>query len=319
MHGFSSKEITVNSGDITIATEILIPDGEGPHPAILFFHGRSNGSRELFREIGKRFALRGVAGVIFDRRGTGASGGDAETMVFSDLVNDGVAVFEAVHRMPEIDEERFGLYGQSAGGWIMPEVAVRAGAAFIVGNVAPSESVWEQQKHVSMAFMKLSGEYSEEEIEAAGEHMEAVQLFSHTGEGWEELQQSNEVAKAARWAEIVDIPETKDNSEIDWVNRFKSDPAPWLMQLNAPALYFYGEKDYVVPPEYNEPKLREYLETAGNTDFEIVIYPEVGHGLSLSGGERDVNGEKRFLPGRVYPGYYEKFYSWVLERVGLAQ
>src|SRR5262249_16851717 len=55
------------------------------------------------------------------------------------------------------------------------------------------------------------------------------------------------------------------------------DPAVTLSQIKCPVLVLNGEKDLQVPPEQNLPPIRNALESAGNTNFEVDELPGLNH------------------------------------------
>jgi carboxymethylenebutenolidase len=54
------------------------------------------------------------------------------------------------------------------------------------------------------------------------------------------------------------------------------DPIEQVAKIECPLLGIYGENDQGIPPSEVE-RLREALETAGKTDFDLHIYPGAGH------------------------------------------
>src|SRR5205823_3138032 len=94
----------------------------------------------LYRHLHRLLPPAGIGVVTFDRRGEGASTGDASRGRFDVQARDALAVREA------IDAERVGLWGVSQGGWIAPLAASHSDRiAFVVGvastGVTPSEQM----------------------------------------------------------------------------------------------------------------------------------------------------------------------------------
>jgi uncharacterized protein len=59
------------SEEVRLAGELLLPVGRGPHPAVIMLHGSGPATREDFRRQARFLAGRGVAALIFDKRGSG--------------------------------------------------------------------------------------------------------------------------------------------------------------------------------------------------------------------------------------------------------
>ena len=291
-----SQEVRIS----TLAATLVTPANAGPHPAVIFIHGRGKSTRAGYRGFARILAERGVASLIYDKRGAGESGGDHDAASLHDHADDVLAAIDFLATRREIDSKQIGLRGNSAGGWVTAIVASRSKVplAFIITTVGPAESVMDQQIHVATAHMKQSNiGFTPEEYAAAAAHMALVTRFAYNGTGWYALLDSVARAKASRWAGFVDLPENDQNDEIAWVRRNQYDPAPHLKKIATPFLALYGGSDYVVPPEENVPKLERCLKEAGNKDFTIVVIPGVGHELSFS-------DEVRKLPGEPNDNYY---------------
>jgi pimeloyl-ACP methyl ester carboxylesterase len=305
--GLAPREIPINREDVsfknaevTLAGTLVTPTTRGPHPAIVWIHGRGKGTRRDFAGWARIFAERGVASLIYDKRGVGQSTGDHDASGMNDFADDGLAAVELLAARGEIDPKQIGLRGSSAGGWISSIVATRSKVpiAFVVTSVGPAESVMDQQIHVAKHLMLRSGvPFTDDEYAAAAAHMGLVTGFAYTGKGWETLQASVAKAKQARWARFVDLPESQDYEDIVWVRLNQYDPGPDLRRMKAPYLALFGGDDFVVPPTENVDKLKKYLAEAGNTDVTTVVIPKAGHGMSLS-------GEVRRLEGKPLSGFY---------------
>jgi dipeptidyl aminopeptidase/acylaminoacyl peptidase len=287
------EEVRITSGDVTLAATLVLPPGAGPHPAVVWIHGRGKQTRGGFRGWARLLAERGVASLIYDKRGAGESTGNYDTASKHDLASDAIAVISFLGKRKEIDRNQIGVRGNSAGGWVAPIVANRSPIplAFIITTVGPADSVRDQQIHVSQYNMRRSGiPFTDAEYAAAAAHMGLVTSLAYSGEGWNALQESVQRAKTTRWAKFVDLPENEQYEDILWVRAKQYDPAADLRKIRTPFLALYGEDDYVVPPQENVPKLERYLTEAGNKDFRIVVIPNAGHGLSLSDEVRELPG-----------------------------
>jgi len=73
--GFEEQRVAFYNGDVKLAGSLLLPVRDGPVPAVVFVHGAGRQTREPYREAGEFFASRGIAALIYDKRGVGESGG----------------------------------------------------------------------------------------------------------------------------------------------------------------------------------------------------------------------------------------------------
>lgn len=321
---FNTAEVQFRNGDVTLAGTLVTPATAGPHPAVVRLHGRGKSTRNDFRGLARIMAQRGIASLIYDKRGAGASTGDHDKSGMYDFAGDALAALEFLATRPEIDRQQIGLHGNSAGGWVAAIVANRTKVplAFIINNVGPADSVRDQQIHVAEYSMRQSGiDFSVGEYAAAREHMGLVQTFAYTGKGWDALRASVEKAKPTRWARFVDLPDSETYEDIIWVRLNQYDPGPDLRKIKVPFLALYGGSDYVVPPEENVKKLERYLTEAGNHDFKVVTFPGADHGLTIPSQLRRLGGEG---PDNYYwlwrkraPGVVETTVDWLLQHVKL--
>jgi len=321
----SKEEVQFQNGDVTLSGTLVLPNTKGPHPAIVWIHGRGGRSREDTARV-KIFARHGIASLIYDKRGGGKSTGNFATATVSDLASDAQAAVEFLAKRDRIDPKQIGLHGESAGGWIAPIVATRSKArlAFIMTSAGPSESVRDQQIHVYSYLLRWSDQkYSDEEIAAAQEYARHRMRVIYDNQGQAEYEASAARLKGMSAGKILLLPPPRDAEDISWLRRNGYDPAPDLKKITTPYLAFYGGKDAVVPPEENVKKLERYLTEAGNRDFKIVTIPGADHDLSYPDGPLAAEGapaeNRLWMWGRVAPAYVDVMLDWLLKHVKVAR
>jgi dipeptidyl aminopeptidase/acylaminoacyl peptidase len=99
-----------------------LPNGRGPHPAILMLHGLTGdmvGPHRLFLHAARAFAAQGIAVFRFDMRGSGQSEGEFQDMTLAAEASDAQAALEWLIGRPEIDASRVGVLGLSLGGMVL--------------------------------------------------------------------------------------------------------------------------------------------------------------------------------------------------------
>lgn len=123
-------DVEFASHGVTLSGSIALPEAAPIHAAIVFIHGSGSQTRSL--AVAKRFAEAGIAALVYDKRGVGASGGEYEgNQSVSEknialLADDAVAALEALARHPALDGVRLGFAGISQAGWIAPIAAQRS-------------------------------------------------------------------------------------------------------------------------------------------------------------------------------------------------
>ena len=307
--GFTEEEVTISSGDINLAGTLILPEGPGPHPAVVMVSGRGCSTRNQLEGFERFIARHGVAALAYDKRGAGDSDGDCATFTFDDLVDDAVAVMEFVRADSRIDATRVGLKGGSAGAWTSQGVAQRALddpeldlPAFIITWIGPGTSIRTQQEESGVALSARVGlnEAQQALVSRALELNFATEMPDE--QVFRELEEIRLQATEEGWLDRLfgdtDFASSPETINQLWVRRFRFDPAETLTRLSdTPYLALLGLDDQVVPFESNAAALRSGLEAAGNTRFEIVGIPGVAH--------RTEHGDKLQRIGRR--DYYWKF------------
>jgi dipeptidyl aminopeptidase/acylaminoacyl peptidase len=145
------QQVYVKSKDgAYVAAAIRKPKGDGPFPAIVFFHG-APGGRGMEQLVGwsrgetggpvwERFLREGFVTVVGDYRG-----GDWNAMNVpstgssATAIDDGLAVIDHVKKLPYVDGSRVSLYGVSLGGNLVLYLASKVPTlhAVVAGAPAP--------------------------------------------------------------------------------------------------------------------------------------------------------------------------------------
>ncbi len=90
--GFAEHPVGFHNQGVKLAGSLLLPRSEVPLPAVVFVHGAGPPTRESYREVGQYFARHDIAALIYDKRGTGQSGGAYESREpYENLVNDALS------------------------------------------------------------------------------------------------------------------------------------------------------------------------------------------------------------------------------------
>jgi pimeloyl-ACP methyl ester carboxylesterase len=103
--------------------DLFLPEGPGPHPAVVLCHGLG-ATREMGMEpYARAFAEAGIAALAFTYRHFGDSEGEPRQLLDVGRQREDIAAaVEHVKSLPEIDAARIGLFGSSFGGGHVIEV-----------------------------------------------------------------------------------------------------------------------------------------------------------------------------------------------------
>jgi len=269
--------IQFNSADLVLRGRLFVPDGKGPYPAVVLLHG---GGRERLNEAPLFFAPLlarcGIAALVYDKRGTGASEGTWETAHFDDFVADAAAAVAMLGHRTDIQSDQIGLIGFSQGGRLAPVVAVqRPEVAFIVSISGPFVSLFDTRMYAlrrSLRQRGLQGDALDATLAAWASHFKAVAA----GEGQSAvLQHEPENAPAAKPSVYVEPPSSPVGP---FYNSLYHDYTVSLKQVQAPMLAIYGARDAVVPVEESIAVLQQALR-AGGREPEVIVFPYADHSL----------------------------------------
>jgi len=106
-----------------IVGELIIPENNGPHPAIILCHGAGD-FKENYFEMGERLAERDIVSLALDMHGHGASGGKRFHVDMREWAADVRAAIDFLRTRPEVNGEQIAAFGLSSGGTAILEAAL---------------------------------------------------------------------------------------------------------------------------------------------------------------------------------------------------
>jgi alpha/beta superfamily hydrolase len=250
-----TEEIFFSNQNIRFAGTLYTPDTPAPHTAVVAVHPASEPERTspFFDHLRSELPRQGIAVLLFDRRGSGASEGDFETAGFEDLAGDVISAVEYLQARQDIDRNKVGLHGTSQGAWIAPIAAARkSDIAFIVAVSASGVSPADQMDY-GVAFHLEKDGYDQSVIKTAvalrdlvneyfrgrvSKEEAAAQLGLFENEPWYEqayLYRSDELP--------FDITHSKWHYEMDY------EPMAVWKRVTQPVLFLFAVIDEWVPVE----------------------------------------------------------------------
>ena len=302
------EDLTFNSGDVILSGTLVIPSGVGPWPGVVFVHGAGAETRHASRFLASYYAERGIASLIYDKRGAGQSGGDWQAVGFDALAQDVLAAVEVLRRRPEIDPAAIGLRGQSQGGWVAPLAASQSTEiAFLVTVAGPmvtpaEEGHWDavralkQARYDTTVIAELDALFAERD--------QAVR----TG-NWETYRAALTKAQQRPWFDASGVsPEINPDSWLwPWYRKILDfDPVPVFEPLSIPILALLGAEDESIPAEKSASILRR-LRDDGHRPYTIVVYRSVNHAM------RKVPTGAEFQWPAYADGFLDRQVEWILE------
>lgn len=311
---YTQEETTCRNGDVTLSGTLFVPKSrQKRHPALVFLHGSGAVTRDGSRFLADHFARRGVATLIFDKRGSGSSTGNWRDADFSDLAQDALACVQLLKSRKDINSKKIGLIGASQAGWVAPlATSISRDVAFLMMISAPTVTVAREGWWDAEFRLRERG-FTPSEIEQALSLLRMNDDVTRTGRGLAELQTALERAKNERWFAPLDFrtPSAIDSPGRRWYRRvIDFNPVPVLEKLSVPSLWIYGEKDDSVPAAESAAIL-EKLKMRGK-DMTIKTFPKANHALFVI---PEKNEPFRWIG--FAPDYIETMSDWLSRRVNI--
>ena len=301
-------DVTYESGEVTLAALLMLPPGDKPFPAAVIAQGSgaSDRSNRWSREIAEELVNNGLAVLLTDKRGAGASGGDWRTAGFSDLAADVLAGVELLRARSEIDSARIGLVGLSQGGQVVPLAAVGSDQIAFVISISSKAVGFAEGSFLEMANTARQAGLSEPEVREIVQLNLAALRFLTTGR-WEQYASAREHALETPAREVAaGFPGSADEPIWTFLRSVVTyDPLVHWMQLSQPVFIVYGEGDEHdnTPVQESVRRLEHAFRGVNKTNYRILVVPGSGHGI------RDTQAH------RLAPHFKKALAEWLREYV----
>lgn len=319
---YSADEVVIDAPDgVKLAGTLTLPEGEGPHPAVLLITGSGAQDRDEtvfghkpFLVLADALTRRGVAVLRVDDRGVGGSSGPMQDLTTADFASDAAAAAAWLARRPGIDAARVGLIGHSEGGTIAPMVAQAVeppALAFVVLLAGPAVPGGEVLTEQARRFQLARG--IDPEVVEANAALQARLMQTVAANADDEGATTSAARALLEEAGVSEnlVEEGVQQVALAWTRWFVAhDPRPSLAALDVPVLAIYGGKDVQVPADQNATALREVLPAA-----EVVVLPELNHLLQTAG--TGLPDEYAAIEETIDPEALAKIVDWVAARAGL--
>jgi uncharacterized protein len=308
---FDVRDTRFVSHGTTLVGRLVMPAGNKPAPVVILLHGSEHDSALQFYSLQRMLPAEGIGVFVYDKRGTGASGG-AYSQNFSLLADDAVAALGEARRLAGPRLGRIGYHAGSEGGWVAPIAANRAHVDFVIVAFGLAVSVDDEDQEAVEIEMREKGD-SAEEIAKGQEVARAAEavMASDLKDGYPTFDALRAKYKAEPWYKdlhgdftwfLLPYSEAQLRAmapQYQWGTPFEYDPMPTLKADTTPQLWVMGGEDYEAPSAETRRRLTTLVD-AGRP-FTLAWYPKAEHGMTLF--EMAPNGER--LSTRYAPGYFQ--------------
>jgi pimeloyl-ACP methyl ester carboxylesterase len=289
---YTAEPARFRNGDLELAATVFHPRTPGPHPGVVFVHGSGPQTRDSYlRWFADRFARAGFVTLIYDKRGTGESGGDRwpqTSGAFTNLADDALAGVRFLGDQPDVDANRIGIWGLSQGAWIGPLAAAQAPGLvrFLImlsgGGVSPAE----QELYDDDAKLRGLG-FDETSVASALAYLRLADQYVRTGtdEDWRGFALARDEARSKPWYPHLDrFPQILPREAPVWSGLrtdLDYDPAPVLARARVPVLLILGEEDRSTPARETALRVQRALDRGGNPSVTVRLLPGADHALMV--------------------------------------
>ncbi|MBV7268699.1 alpha/beta hydrolase family protein [Winogradskyella luteola] len=279
---YLSESIKFKNEDIELCGTLYIPDSKKhPNPKyVVLVHGSGNQDRNTYYYISfaHKLADNGIGVLFYDKRGTGKSKGVLAGASLSILAKDANSALSYLKTRKDLNIERIGLLGTSQGGWISTIAqSEKELADFLILNVGPAVSVYEQDLHRIKYSMKID-EWKQKSIDSALAYARTYFNYAEkpTKKNWKILTRQITNVQNKNWKGYIKIPKSPES--MNWFISNNYNPKNDLENLQIPVLSILGEIDPLVPPKENEANMKSYLKKA-NVNYKVVVIPDSPHDM----------------------------------------
>lgn len=233
-------DVTFTSGADSCAAWLYSPaGGDAEAPIIVMAHGLSGTRRDRLGAFAERFAAAGFAALVFDHRGFGDSGGEADLFDPTLQLEDWRAAIACARSLPGVDAGRVATFGSSMGGGnALAAAADDQTVAAAISQVPFLDIVRQAHRSSPLVTARMlaaaaRGTY----LPAVGQPNEPALINAPGGEeGWRRVVS---IGEDSRWRNRV---------SSRWLLGAPFRPAKRAAKLHCPWLVCVGEADRVAKP-----------------------------------------------------------------------
>jgi uncharacterized protein len=311
------------SHGVKLAGRLVMPQnlhgGVGKVPVVVLIHGSEHDSALDFYSMQRMFPAQGIGVFVYDKRGTGASGG-VYTQDFETLADDAVAALQQARTLGGARVGRIGYQGGSEGGWVAPLAAEKAPQPvdFTIVSFGLAVTILEEDQQ-SVA-LDMHNHHHDADAPKALELARAGEHLVETGgqDGYAEFDALRQQDKAEPWYKDVHgdfvfmvLPlnqaQITEGAKQYGLNTtpFRYEPMPVLRRSTTPQLWVLGSDDLDAPSAETSQRIRSLI--AAGKPYTLALYPGAEHGMTEY--ELSATGER--ISTRYAPGYFQMMADFI--------
>jgi hypothetical protein len=308
---------------VKLVGRLVMPKGSGKVPVVVLVHGSETDSALESYALQRMFPAQGIGAFVYDKRGTGLSGGHY-TQDFNVLANDAIIAMNEAKRLAGARIGRIGYQGGSEAGWVVPLAVNRAHVDFAIVSFGLAVTVLQEDQE-SVALDMHFHHHSAEDTEKALELARAGERVVETGgkEGYAAFDALRRKYKSEPWYKDVHgdflffvLPLNKAQSgaaakKLLLHTPFRYEPMPALRASSTPQLWILGSDDLDAPSAETATRIKSLI--AEGKDYTLALYPGAEHGMT----EYELGAKGERVSTRYALGYFEMMADFIRDgRIG---
>jgi len=312
--------ITFKSGDTQRYGELVMPLHNAPRAVVVLQYGSGRDSAVTDNFVQYLLPLKDIAVFVFDKAGTGRSGGQYN-MHIGMLAEDQAAAVRAVRAQPGVKGVPLGVMGESQGGWVAPVAATHVPVDFVVVSYGLAVSMAGEDRDEVAQALKAKGYGAD--VLAKGEQIHRATtrvMVSRFTQGLDEIERLKATYGKEPWfadlggdytAPLMTLPREelpRIKALFDYPYDIEYDTLPAIASIEVPQLWILAADDTEAPSATTLALLRQ-LQAKG-VPLEVEVFPHADHGMIAV--EQGPEGPR--LAGRTAPGYFELLAHWIGDR-----
>ncbi len=319
--GVAGQRLALESVDTTFESEgtrltgrLVMPSGSGPVAVVVMVHGSESTSAMDFAAWQRLLPASGVGAFVFDKRGTGRSGG-SYTQDFHLLARDAAAAAREARRLAGKRLADLVYEGASQGGWVLPLAQPLEPADRLIVGYGLTVSPLEENRSEVMQQLAARG-FDAADLAAAGGVVAATEQLMASGfrDGFDAYATARSRHRDAPWYAQIDgefsgailryppwllrlvapIARRRADRGTPW----RHDPLPALRAVNVPMLWVLAGADTEAPPERTRQDLARLR--AEGQPITVLEFPDTDHGIV----EFETGPDGKRVSTRVADGYF---------------
>ena len=322
---FDVRDTVFESNGVKLVGRLVLPKGSEKIPVVVLVHGSEHSSALDSYALQRMFPAQGIGAFVYDKRGTGVSGG-TYTQDFDLLANDAIAAMNEAKRLAGGRLGRIGYQGGSEGGWVVPLAVNRVPVDFAIVSFGLAVTVLEEDQESVALDMDLHHRSAADtakalELARAGEHV--VETVGK--EGYEEFDALRQKYKSEPWYKDVHgdfvfvVMPLNQQQIIDAITQafnvettpFRYEPMPTLRASTTPQLWVLGSDDLDAPSAETSRRIKSLIVQGKN--YTLAVYPGAEHGMT----EYELNAKGERVSMRFSPGYFQMMADFIRDgRIG---